>query len=109
MLYLSLYFKQNRQAYYDRLQAVRTKGDWEGWLAFFFRGVYESSEQAVKTAQRLLGLFDEDRQRLQSIGRAADSAIRLHQHLQSRPITTASRAARALVRAYPKPRSTTRW
>lgn len=96
MLYLSLYFKQNRQAYYDRLQAVRTEGDWEGWLAFFFQGVYESSGQAVQTAQRLLKLFDDDRLRLQDIGRAAGSAIRLHQHLQSRPITTVAEAARAL-------------
>ena len=96
MLYLSLYFKQNRQAYYDRLQAVRTEGDWEGWLAFFFQGVYESSGQAVQTAQRLLKLFEDDRVRLQDIGRAAGSAIRLHQHLQSRSITTAAEAARAL-------------
>lgn len=96
MLYLSLYFKQNREAYYDRLQAVRVKGDWEGWLAFFFQGVYESSGQAVSTAQRLLQRFEDDRRRLQHIGRAAGSAIRLQQHLQARPLTTAAEAARAL-------------
>lgn len=96
MLYLSLYFKQNRQAYYDKLQAVRLNGDWEGWLAFFFQGVYEAAGQAVNTAQRLLELFETDRKRLQDIGRAAGSAIRLQQHLQSRPITTATGAAKVL-------------
>lgn len=96
MLYLSLYFKQNRQAYYDRLQAVRTQGDWEGWLSFFFRGVAETARQAVDTAQRLLRLFDQDRQRLQVLGRAAGTAIRLHQHLQSRVVTTAPQAAQTL-------------
>lgn len=96
MLYLSLFFKQNRQDYYDRLQAVREEGDWEGWLAFFFQGVYESTQQAVNTAQRLLKLFEEDRVRLQEIGRAAGSAIRLHQHLQARPITTVVSAANSL-------------
>lgn len=96
MLYLSLYFKQHRQDYYDHLQAVSTHGDWEGWLAFFFQGVYESAGQAVQTAQRLLKLFDNDRVRLQTIGRAAGSAIRLQQHLQARPLTTASDAAQAL-------------
>jgi Fic family protein len=96
MLYLSLYFKQNRQAYYDRLQAVRVDGDWEGWLGFFFQGVYEASGQAVNTAKRLLELFDRDRHRLQNLGRAAGTAIRLHQHLQSRPIITARDATGAL-------------
>lgn len=96
MLYLSLFFKQNRQDYYDRLQAVRVNGDWEGWLGFFFQGVYEAAGQAVTTAQRLLKLFENDRVRLQSIGRAAGSAIRLQQHLQASPITNAVDAAKAL-------------
>ena len=39
VLYLSHYFKRHRQAYYDHLQAVRDRGDWEEWLAFFLRGV----------------------------------------------------------------------
>lgn len=96
MLYLSLYFKQNRSAYYDRLQAVRTHGDWEGWLRFFFQGVSDTARQAVETAQRLLRLFERDRQQLQELGRAAGTAIRLHQHLQSRVVTTAPQAAQAL-------------
>lgn len=96
MLYLSLYFKQHRAEYYDRLQAVRTAGDWEGWLKFFFQGVIESAGQAVSTAQRLLQLFADDRSRLQALGRAAGSAIRLQQHLQAKPITSAPEAAKAL-------------
>ncbi|HEY6102084.1 MAG TPA: Fic family protein, partial [bacterium] len=39
VLYLSHYFRQRRAEYYDRLQAVRNAGDWEGWLAFFLSGV----------------------------------------------------------------------
>ena len=39
VLYLSHYFKQHRQEYYERLQAVRDDGDFEGWLVFFLRGV----------------------------------------------------------------------
>ncbi|MCK5914210.1 MAG: Fic family protein, partial [Desulfuromusa sp.] len=35
MLYLSLYFKQHRQYYYELLNNVRTTGDWEAWLDFF--------------------------------------------------------------------------
>src|ERR1700732_2471489 len=38
LLYLSLYFKTNRDRYYDLLQRVRTQGAWEEWLVFFFAG-----------------------------------------------------------------------
>ena len=34
LLYLSFYFKLHRTEYYDRLMAVRLKGDWEEWLRF---------------------------------------------------------------------------
>lgn len=97
LLYLSLYFKQHRQEYYDRLQAVRTHGDWEGWLAFFLRGIAEVSQQAVSTAQRLLTLFENDRLRTQEqLEKGISSAIRLQQLMQRRPIVDAVTAAREL-------------
>lgn len=92
MLYLSLYFKQNRQQYYDLLQTVRLTGDWEAWLAFFYEGIFQTAQSAVSTAQRLLALFDDDRQRLQNIGKSAGSAVRLHQLLQTRPVLRPSAA-----------------
>ena len=39
LLYLSLYFKTHRDAYYELLQRVRLDGDWEAWLQFFLEGV----------------------------------------------------------------------
>ena len=88
MLYLSLYFKLHRDEYYARLQAVRTDGDWEGWLRFFLEGVIETSEQAVETARELLGLFERDKRRIEALGRPAASALRVHEHLQERPLGT---------------------
>lgn len=70
-LYLSLYFKQNRADYYDRLDAVRTRGDWEGWLGFFLDGIADTAQQAVATAQRLLALLAGDRARIAALGRRA--------------------------------------
>jgi len=64
MLYLSLYFKANRDVYYDLLQRVRTEGVWEEWLLFFLEGVLETSLQAVTTAQNILQLFEDDRNRI---------------------------------------------
>ena len=90
MLYLSLFLKQHRSTYYDLLQSVRTDGDWEAWLDFFFQGVTETSESAVATAQRLLRLFADDRKRIQETGRIAGSVLQVHHHLQGRPIGSAS-------------------
>jgi Fic family protein len=95
MLYLSLYFKQHRQRYYDLLQQVRLTGDWEAWLLFFLTGVRETADQAVDAARALLALFQKDRLRLQSLRRAAGSALQVHQYLQQHPLTSVARAADA--------------
>lgn len=70
-LSLSLYFKRHRAAYYDRLNAVRTEGDWGGWLGFFLDGVAETTQQAVETAQRLPALLAADRARIATMGSRA--------------------------------------
>ena len=91
LLYLSLYLKRNRAAYYDLLQRVRTQGDWEAWLDFFLRGVEETANQAAETAGRLLQLFKQDRETLHALGRKGLSALKLHELLQRQPVTTVPR------------------
>ncbi|HXC16863.1 MAG TPA: Fic family protein [Holophagaceae bacterium] len=93
LLYLSLYFKRHRDVYYDLLQGVRLKGDWEAWLDFFFQGVEETAAGAVDSAHRLLALFAEDRARIQKLGRSAGSVLQVHHALQSRPIGTVAAIA----------------
>ena len=90
LLYLSLYLKQNRSAYYDLLDEVRRTGDWEAWLAFFLDGVRETAEGAVATSTRLTDLFKEDGARLEGLGRRAGSALRVHEALTSYPIRSLS-------------------
>jgi Fic family protein len=85
LLYLSLYFKQHRAAYYDLLQKVRLEGDCEEWLTFFFTAVLETAQQAVNTAHQVLKLFGRDRARIDKLGRIRGSAILLHNLLQERP------------------------
>jgi Fic family protein len=86
LLYLSLYLKRNRTAYYDLLQRVRTHGEWETWLDFFLRGVEETANQAAETAGRLIQLFQRDRDRLHAEGRKGLSALKLHEILQKNPV-----------------------
>lgn len=86
ILYLSLYFKTHRQQYYDLLQQVRERGDWEIWLEFFLDGITDTSLQAAEAAREILGLFEADRHRIESLGRPAASALRVHQLLQQKPL-----------------------
>jgi len=92
LLYLSLYFKSHREDYYDLLQKVRTDGDWEMWISFFLRGVEETANQAVNTARQLVDLFETDRKKIEVIGQASGSALRLHHALQQSPILTIAKA-----------------
>ncbi len=95
LLYLSLYFKNNRKAYYDLLQHVRETGDWEKWLKFFLQGVVETSNQAVKTVQRVLGLFKEDMQKIETEGKFSATTLVVHHQLQKTPITDSKKIAQA--------------
>jgi Fic family protein len=89
LLYLSLYFKQHRQRYYDLLGQVRTDGDWEAWIHFFSDAVRETADAAVTTARAVADLFAKDRERVRGLGRPAGSALRVHHELQRRPLVTA--------------------
>ena len=101
LLYLSLYFKQHRESYYEFLNDVRKNGDWETWLAFFLDGVTQTAAGAVSTAQRLLSLFQEDQAKIQQTGRAAGSALRVHQALQEHPIASRQELAKRTELSFP--------
>ncbi len=77
LLYLSHYLKKNRQAYYDKLLAVRTEGDWEGWVEFFLSGVKEVSLEAADTARRIIDLKSRLSETIFSSRRSRLSALRL--------------------------------
>ena len=85
-LYLSLYFKTHRAEYYQRLNAVRTEGDWEGWVAFFLDGVAQTSQQAVDAAQRLLALLVADRARIAALGARAGNVGLVFEQIARRVI-----------------------
>ena len=86
ILYLSLYFKSNRQVYYDLLTSVRASGNWETWIEFFLTGVKETSEQAIVSARRLIALLDADRKKIEALGRPAASVLRVFHYAQTHPI-----------------------
>jgi hypothetical protein len=96
LLYLSLYLKRNQTEYYDRLQAVREKGDWESWVRFFLDGVRSSADESTETTRRILTLREDDRVRLAGEGRTSGNLLRALDHLFAQPVTTPQLLASAL-------------
>ncbi|MDR3617177.1 MAG: Fic family protein [Candidatus Obscuribacterales bacterium] len=96
ILYLSLYFKTHRNEYYAQLQQVRETGDWESWLQFFLVGVQDVALQATVAAREILGLMQTDRAKIADIGRAAGSALQVHQYLEKKPLAVIPEMVREL-------------
>lgn len=102
VLYLSHYFKQHRQEYYDCLQAVRDEGDWERWLLFFLRGLYDVSQQATETARQILLLREWHRELItDKLGRAAGNGHRLLEQLYTTPIVSVTEVQDLIGTTYP--------
>lgn len=96
LLYLSLFFKRQRADYYRRLDAVRTLGDWEGWLDFFLDGVATIADEAVASARELFALVAADRAHV--LGQAGMSvvALRLFELLPRHPVITVASAMKLI-------------
>jgi cell filamentation protein, protein adenylyltransferase len=101
LLYLSVYFRAHRARYYGLLDGVRRKGDWEGWLEFFLEGVHKTAAEAVASTQRLSAMFEGDRRRIAEQGRRAGSALRVHDALKRRALSTLPRLADTTGLSYP--------
>lgn len=86
LLYLSLYLKSNRSAYYEHLQSVRETGNWEAWIKFFLSGVVEAAGQATKTAQVIIALFKEDLKKIANSGKSTAAILEIYGYMQHHPI-----------------------
>lgn len=90
LLYVSLYFKQHRQYYYELLNGIRANGDWETWLLFFAEAVAVTATQGFETIQKLAKMTENDKKAIEQLGRARESAQKIHTILLERPIVTAN-------------------
>ncbi|NNM85617.1 MAG: Fic family protein [Phycisphaerales bacterium] len=88
LLYISVAFKQRQGEYYARLDAVRLRGDWEGWIIFFLSCVVAAVSDAVAAIQRLFALTTADVVRVTTAKKTTVAAIRLVQLLPRHPVMT---------------------
>jgi len=67
LLYLSLYFKQNRTEYYGLLMDVRFKGKYEEWIKFFLKGIIEMSNNSIETISQIQNLMSNINDKLENL------------------------------------------
>ena len=96
LLYLSVAFRRAQAEYYARLAAVRSDGDWEGWVAFFLECVQDAADDGVRVARELHALVGRHRSRILSHDRSTVAALRLLELLPSNPVVTVPRASELL-------------
>jgi len=95
-LYISYFLKKNRIEYYDRMNEVRLKGNYEQWIKFFLEAVYESAKDAVETIDKLTSLHGNYCSKIKSLGRRAKNAMRVFEYLESNPIIDIQKTSKEL-------------
>lgn len=102
VLYLSLFFRRHRQEYYERLQATRDRGDYEGWIDFFLRGVIEVAADARDRARGIVEMREAHRERIvQAASGNLSHAFRLLDNLFRRPHVSINAVAGTLGVTFP--------
>lgn len=99
-LYISYFLKQNRIEYYDRMTEVRNKNNYEQWVKFFLRAIYESARDATETVDKLTALHDKNVAVIEKMGRASKTASRVFDYLEANPIIDIKKTAAALDAAF---------
>lgn len=77
VLYLSYFFKKNRNRYYELLNNVRVKGEFEEWIKFFIEGICEISEDAISSIQKIIKLKRIDMEKIRNIPKGNISSLLL--------------------------------
>ena len=101
LMYLSGYLKQHQSEYYRRLSAIRTEGDWEGWVQFFLEAVQNAAAQSERAVVALASLVANDRRRLLAHPKANAISYRLFELLPTMPRLSVERVRVALQTTFP--------
>ncbi len=101
LMYLSGYLKQHQMEYYRRLSAIRTDGDWEGWVRFFLEGVEMAAGESEKAIVSLASLVASDRRRLLANPKSNPASYRLFELLPTMPHFTVERVRVVLETTFP--------
>ena len=94
-LYLSPYFEDERPEYISWLNLVREKGDLDGWVGFYLKGVIREAEDALERMGKLIDMRELYRERILGSVRGG-TAIAICDEIFANPMLTASRVVGSL-------------
>lgn len=103
-LYMSAYYDNNREEYFQRLFRVSSHGEWAAWIEFCLRGVAHQANDAVKRCEKLLDIRNGYLTKLESVG----GNVRLNQIIEqifNSPFIRVADLARRLDVSYPTAKS----
>jgi Fic family protein len=101
LMYVSGYLKTHQSEYYRRLSAVRTDGDWEGWVAFFLEGVAAAASESERGIVSIASLIAADRRRLLEAPKATPASYRLFEMLPMMPRFTIEKVRQRMETSFP--------
>ena len=85
-LYLSAFFEQYRQVYYDTLSRARTHNDLTQWLKFFLEGIWQTSENSIQTFKAIIALRAAWEREVMTLGKKTKLAQAALHLLYSKPV-----------------------
>ena len=101
-LTVSPWFEAGRGEYYDRLLAVSTRGDWDGFVRFFATGLAAAADSTRRQMLALTAVQERLRAVVRQSKLRAGSAVALVDLAIARPSFTVRQVERALSVSYPR-------
>jgi len=97
ILYLSKYFNDNRQMYYDLLGRIHRQGDWESWIKFFLNGIIVIASDIREKTAKLIVMHSRHKQMIiAKFGERNTDAQLLHKKLFKEPVVNAEKVCSVL-------------
>lgn len=91
ILYLSEYFKRNRDVYFELLHAYHHQGEISRYVKFFLQGIEEVAINAIKTSKSINELREKDMRKVQTFGKATETGLLVLNELYKMPIVDVKR------------------
>lgn len=99
-LTVSPWFEARRTEYYDRLLAVSTRGDWDGFVRFFSQGLQSAADHTRNQMIALVAVQSELKERVRGSSLRADSAHALVDLAVANPSFTVRKVQADLALSY---------
>lgn len=100
-LYVSAHIEKHKAAYYGALSRVRETDDLGQWVRFLLTALRDTAVRGKETFEAVLALRREVEQTILSLGKKAENANLLLNHLYRRPFVTPKEVSRILDITHP--------